>query len=134
METAIAARINTKSLWESKEYGQGPEPVGARTSDPLPMATVEFLKPLLPVLRGKTVLDLGCGSGYLTPQPAPACDSGVLGRATLAADRKLTTFQLRSGHLNNWSYTQTLYASHSARRSSIFQHPLPTRTEGNPDR
>ncbi len=74
---AVTGRRNTRSFWDEKDYGFWDRPALGIDSEPIPWATRCFLRPLLPALKGKVVLDLGCGPGLLTPYLAAAADRVV---------------------------------------------------------
>jgi SAM-dependent methyltransferase len=73
----LTDRRNTRSFWDEKDYAAWADPVPGTALESLPPATRRFLRPLLPVLKGKTVLDLGCGPAFFTPFLAAAAERVV---------------------------------------------------------
>jgi SAM-dependent methyltransferase len=69
---------STRSFWDKKVFQPWEtRPWSEEDFDHVPWATFRFLNSLLPRLAGKAVLELGCGSGWLTPYLASACDQLV---------------------------------------------------------
>jgi len=92
---------NTKSFWDEKDYQFWEKTVAVAHSDRVEWAKRRFLRRLLPAIRGKVVLDLGCGPGVITPYLAAASDRVVgvdFSENAIAAARR------RCAELNNTSF------------------------------
>ncbi len=96
-------RANTKSFWDEIDYRRWEDAVSRSETEASSWSTRAFLHPLLPRLRGKSVLDLGCGPGSLTPYLASAAKS-VLGMDFSAA--ALSVARKRCAGLENVAFVE----------------------------
>ena len=92
---------NTKSFWNQKNYRRREVAVSDSQDSSIQWSKRYFLRCLLPRLQGKTVLDLGCGPGVLTPYLAAACENVV---GLDFSSNAIATARKRCAHLENVSF------------------------------